>query len=95
LKVVVWIYIVESSIVWIYIVESSIVWIYIVESRSMYLLTGADWAVGHSGADRGPENFGGPEFTRFRMTTNHLSKKSPGGNQRYIFYSTSDSALSK
>ena len=44
-------------------------------------------AVGHSGADRGPENIGGPGIQpRFRMTTNHLSKKSPGGNQRYILF---------
>ena len=40
---------------------------------------GADWAVGHSGANRGPENLGGPEFTRFRITTNYLSKHLPNG----------------
>ena len=42
-----------------------------------WISPGADWAVGHSGANRGPENFGGPEFTRFRITTNYLSKHSP------------------
>ena len=36
-------------------------------------LAGADWAVGHSGADRGPKNVGGSEFTRFRKTRNDLS----------------------
>ncbi|CAB4024458.1 Hypothetical predicted protein [Paramuricea clavata] len=47
---------------------------------------GADWAVGHSGADRGQENIGGPDFTRFRMTTNHLSKKSPIAEISVIFF---------
>ena len=48
-------------------------------ARGLLYATGADWAVGHSGANRGPENFGGPEFTRFRITTNYLSKHSPDG----------------
>ena len=53
--------------------------VFIIYRYAFEMLAGADWAVRHSGANRGPENFGGPEFTRFRITTNYLSKHSPDG----------------